>query len=50
MNEPMHEMKNEEVKIHFEVGTGMGRTGVNPHKVEEYITKIRKYKNIKKSG
>lgn len=42
--------KKENVKIHFEVGTGMGRTGVNPYKVEEYITKIRKYKNIKVEG
>lgn len=42
--------KNEEVKIHFEVGTGMGRTGVNPGKVEEYINKIKKYENIKIEG
>lgn len=42
--------KNENAKIHFEVGTGMGRTGVNPYKVEEYITQIRKYENIKIEG
>lgn len=42
--------KKENVKIHFEVGTGMGRTGVNPGKVEEYINKIKKYENIKIEG
>lgn len=42
--------KKENAKIHFEVGTGMGRTGVSPYKVEEYITQIRKYENIKIEG
>ena len=34
---------NKEVKIHVEVGTGMGRTGINPDRV-------KKYKNIKIDG
>lgn len=36
----------DEVKVHIEIGTGMGRTGIHPKRVEEYINRIRKYKNI----
>ena len=36
----------EEVKVHIEIGTGMGRTGVHPKRTEEYIDKIKKYPNI----
>ena len=36
----------EEVKVHIEIGTGMGRTGVHPKRTEEYIEKIKKYPNI----
>ena len=38
--------REQSVKIHVEVGTGMGRTGINPSRVEEYINEIRKYPNI----
>ena len=41
---------NKEVKIHVEVGTGMGRTGINPDRVKEYVEKVQKYKNIKIDG
>lgn len=41
---------NEKVSIHVEIGTGMGRTGINPNRVEEYISKINRYKNIKIEG
>ena len=34
------------VKVHIEIGTGMGRTGVHPKRTEEYIDKIKKYPNI----
>ncbi len=27
----------EEIKVHLEIGTGMGRTGINPNRVEEYL-------------
>lgn len=33
-------------KIHLEIGTGMGRTGINPNRTKEYIDEIKKYKNI----
>lgn len=36
----------EEVKVHIEIGTGMGRTGVHPKRTEKYIDKIKKYPNI----
>ena len=35
-----------DVKVHIEIGTGMGRTGVHPKRTEEYINKIKKYSNI----
>lgn len=38
------------VTIHVEIGTGMGRTGINPKRVEEYINKIKSFKNIKIEG
>ena len=36
--------------IHVEIGTGMGRTGINPKRVEEFINTIKKYDNIKIDG
>lgn len=39
-----------QVCIHIEIGTGMGRTGINPKRVEEYIQKIKNYNNIKIEG
>lgn len=38
------------IKVHIEIGTGMGRTGINPDRVEEYIYKIKEYKNIEVEG
>lgn len=29
-----------DIKIHLEIGTGMGRTGIHPKRVEEYLKKI----------
>ena len=42
--------QSEKVKIHIEIGTGMGRTGINPARVEEYINEIKKYPNIEIEG
>lgn len=42
--------QTEKVKIHIEIGTGMGRTGINPARVEEYINKVKKYSNIEIDG
>lgn len=33
---------NEEVIIHLEIGTGMGRTGIHPYKVEEFLSDFPK--------
>lgn len=34
------------VKIHIEIGTGMGRTGIRPSRIEEYLEEALKYDNI----
>ena len=31
----------EEVKVHIEIGTGMGRTGVHPKRTEKYICLLK---------
>lgn len=36
------------ITVHVEVGTGMGRTGVHPYKIEEYLKKLSS--NIKVEG
>lgn len=38
------------VKIHLEIGTGMGRTGIRPSRVAEFLTKIKTFANIKVDG
>ncbi|MBE5820716.1 MAG: alanine racemase [Clostridiales bacterium] len=42
--------KNCPVKIHLEIGTGMGRTGIKPSRVPEFLEKINHFKNIKVDG
>lgn len=42
--------RNEKFSIHIEIGTGMGRTGINPNRVEEYIEKVKEYRNIEIEG
>ncbi len=42
--------RSEKIKIHIEIGTGMGRTGINPLRTKEYIEKIKKYSNIEIDG
>lgn len=37
-----------EIKVHIEIGSGMGRTGINPNRVEEYLGKLSP--NIKVEG
>lgn len=37
-----------EVKVHIEIGTGMGRTGINPQRAVEYCEKLKP--NIKVEG
>ena len=38
------------INVHIEIGTGMGRTGINPARVEEYINEVKKYPNVKIEG
>lgn len=42
--------KKEKVKIHIEIGTGMGRTGIHPDRTAEYIDLIQNYNNIEIEG
>ncbi len=39
---------NKEVTIHIEIGTGMGRTGIHPYKIEKFIDSLSS--NIKVEG
>ena len=41
---------NKDVKIHIEIDSGMGRTGIQPENIEEFTSKIKEYKNIKVEG
>ncbi len=38
--------KNNTFKIHIEIGTGMGRTGIRPSRINEYLEEANKYPNI----
>ena len=38
--------KNNTYKIHIEIGTGMGRTGIRPSRINEYLEEASKYPNI----
>lgn len=37
-------------KIHIEIDTGMGRTGVRPERLKEYIEELKKHSNITVEG
>ncbi len=41
---------NEKFKIHIEICTGMGRTGIKPQEITEYIKLIKNCENITVSG
>ena len=41
---------NQEIKVHLEIDTGMGRTGINPDNTKEIIKKIIAKPNIKIEG
>lgn len=42
--------KNKKAKIHIEIETGMGRTGVQRSKLPEFINKVKELKNIEVEG
>lgn len=48
--EELGKYNNDIIKVHIEIGTGMGRTGIHPNRTEEYIEKIRQYSNIEIQG
>ena len=41
---------NSNFNVHVEIGTGMGRTGINPKRVKKFINTIKNYDNIKIDG
>lgn len=43
-------VKKEKFRIHIEIGTGMGRTGINPKRIREFLEEAKKYPNIKIEG
>ena len=42
--------QNKDLRVHIEIETGMGRTGVTLEKIEEFIEEIKNTKNIKVEG
>lgn len=42
--------KENSYKIHIEIGTGMGRTGIHPRRILEYLEEVEKYPNIVVDG
>jgi len=44
------EEADKKVKVHIEIETGMGRTGIQPKNIEEFIQKSIKLKNIEIEG
>ena len=42
--------QNKRVKVHIEIDSGMGRTGVQPEEIEDFIDKIKEYENIEVEG
>lgn len=42
--------KQQEIKVHLEIETGMGRTGITIDEIEEFIEKIKEAGNIKIEG
>lgn len=42
--------QNKEMRVHIEIETGMGRTGISFEEIPSFIEEIQKYKNIKIEG
>ena len=42
--------ENKVIKIHVEIETGMGRTGVQSNQLQEFINKVKELKNIEVEG
>ncbi len=41
---------SEKAKIHIEIDTGMGRTGINPKELPNFLDELKKYSNIEVEG
>ena len=41
---------DKKAKVHIEIDTGMGRTGIQPEKITEFIRCIQKYQNVVVDG
>ena len=39
--------RNENINVHIEIGTGMGRTGIHPYRVDKYLKKLPKNVSVK---
>lgn len=44
------EKSNKNVKVHIEIDTGMGRTGIKPENIIDFISKIKCFSNIEIEG
>ena len=42
--------QSQKVKIHIEIDSGMGRTGVQPKEIENFINEVKKHENIEVEG
>ena len=42
--------RKENIRVHIEIETGMGRTGINPNDIESFLSLINKFPNIKIEG
>lgn len=42
--------QNKQIRAHLEIETGMGRTGLMPHQIDEYIKELKNASNIKVEG
>jgi len=46
----MRELNKYNAKVHVEIDTGMGRTGVQPNEVDNFLQELNKLKNIEVEG
>ena len=44
------EKSNKNVKVHIEIDTGMGRTGIKPENVIDFISTIKRFSNLEIEG
>ena len=42
--------RNDKLRVHIEIETGMGRTGINPKDIDLFLALIKKYSNVEVEG